>query len=65
MNFLIFMIMFYVIVLTYFLPSIIALIRKKKNVVAIFLLNLLLGWTILGWVVALIWSVSYSQLDME
>ena len=38
----------------YFIPSIIG--YRKKNGVAIFVLNLLLGWTILGWIIALIWA---------
>lgn len=41
----------------YFLPSFIAFLRQHKNKLAIFLLNLLLGWTILGWVVSLVWSL--------
>lgn len=41
----------------YFLPSLIAFLRNHKNKLAIFLLNLLLGWTVLGWVVSLVWSV--------
>ena len=41
----------------YFLPAVIAFLRKHKNKLAIFLLNLLLGWTVLGWVASLIWSV--------
>jgi len=41
----------------YFLPAVIALLRKHKNKLAIFLLNFLLGWTVLGWVASLIWSV--------
>lgn len=40
----------------YFLPVIIG--RKKKNVLAIFILNLFLGWTFIGWVVALIWATT-------
>ena len=39
----------------YFLPSIIG--SKKRNKVAIFIVNLLLGWTIVGWFVALTWAV--------
>ncbi|HEY5391970.1 MAG TPA: superinfection immunity protein [Hanamia sp.] len=38
----------------YFLPTIIGF--KKKNATAIFILNLFLGWTFIGWVVALVWS---------
>ena len=41
-------------VLLYFLPTLIA--RDKPDLVAIFLLNLLLGWTVIGWFVALIWA---------
>lgn len=39
-----------------FLPTLIALIRGHDNSFAIFLTNLLLGWTVIGWLVALIWS---------
>lgn len=42
----------------YFLPSIIAVSRRHHNAFAICLLNLLLGWTVLGWVGSLVWSVT-------
>lgn len=38
----------------YFLPSILG--HNKRNAGAIFLVNFLLGWTIVGWVVALFWA---------
>lgn len=38
----------------YFLPAIVG--RRKRNAGAIFLLNLLLGWTFIGWVAALVWA---------
>ncbi|HTS36908.1 MAG TPA: superinfection immunity protein [Candidatus Solibacter sp.] len=41
----------------YFLPSIIALARSKRDLLAIFLLNLFLGWSVIGWIVALVWAV--------
>jgi len=41
----------------YFLPTFIAMFRDRTNTMAIFTLNILLGWTFLGWVGALIWSV--------
>jgi len=47
---------FLMFVLIYFLPTLIAI--GKKYVSGIFTLNLLLGWTILGWIGALIWAVS-------
>lgn len=44
----------------YFLPSIIALARSKRDILAIFLLNLFLGWSVIGWVVALIWAAKHD-----
>ncbi len=41
----------------YFTPTLVAFLKQHKNKLAIFLLNLLLGWTVLGWVVSLVWSV--------
>jgi hypothetical protein len=42
----------------YILPTIIALVKKKQNTAAIALVNLLLGWSFIGWVVALVWAVT-------
>ena len=44
----------------YFLPSIVAACRKHVNFTAIFILNLFLGFTLFGWVFALIWAVYNS-----
>jgi hypothetical protein len=40
----------------YFLPAIIAVDRRHEQGLAIFVLNLLLGWTALGWILALVWA---------
>jgi len=40
----------------YFLPSIVALARSKRDILAIFLLNFFLGWSVIGWIVALVWA---------
>ena len=40
----------------YLLPAIIAGCRETKNALGITLLTLLLGWTMLGWIGALIWA---------
>jgi hypothetical protein len=45
----------------YFTPLLIAIVRKKSNVVAIGALNTLLGWSLIGWVVALVWALSKDQ----
>ena len=41
----------------YFIPNFVATARKHPNANAIFALNLLLGWTVIGWVGALVWSL--------
>lgn len=40
----------------YFLPSIIG--RKKRNRGAIFALNFFLGWSVIGWIVSLVWALT-------
>ena len=44
--------------ISYFLPTVIAMLRGKSNTFAILLLNLFLGWTFIGWIVALVWSAT-------
>lgn len=46
-----------VILVTYLLPSFIAINRNNKDVNSIMVVNIFLGWTLLGWVVALAWAV--------
>lgn len=41
----------------YGLPSLVAWQRSHHNLPAILLVNLLLGWTVLGWIGALVWAV--------
>jgi hypothetical protein len=42
----------------YFLPALVARERKHKNYTPILLVNLLLGWTGLFWIGALVWSTT-------
>jgi hypothetical protein len=42
----------------YMIPAGIAILRKRSNTGAIFVVNLFLGWTLIGWVVALTWAVA-------
>ena len=48
----------------YFLPTIIAIARKRQTTLALFVLNLVLGWTVIGWIVALIWAL-YHERDSQ
>lgn len=42
----------------YMLPAGIGIIRARSNAVSIFVLNLFLGWTLIGWVISLVWAVA-------
>jgi hypothetical protein len=46
------------ILLFYFLPTFNAFMRDHPNIGAIAVINIFLGWTFIGWVVALAWSAS-------
>jgi len=50
-----------ILTLGYMLPWAIAATRGKINSGAIFWLNLLLGWTVVGWIIALVMSASAHQ----
>jgi threonine/homoserine/homoserine lactone efflux protein len=45
-----------IVISLYFLPVTIAINRNHHNAKAIGALNLLLGWTILGWFFAFVWA---------
>jgi hypothetical protein len=47
-----------VLMFVYLAPTLIAAARHTHNRIATLNLNLLLGWTLIGWVVALFWSLS-------
>ncbi len=46
------------VLILHFLPTVIAGLRHHHNTLAIFMLNLLLGWTGIGWIIAFIWSLT-------
>jgi hypothetical protein len=50
-----------ILIIIYFAPTIIAFIRQKENAVSILMLNLFLGWTFVGWVIALVWSFMVEE----
>ncbi len=49
----------------YLLPTIIAAVRRKRNTLAIFALNFLLGWTAICWIVALVWSLMAENRERK
>lgn len=47
----------------YFLPAIVANSRRHPNSGPILVINLLLDWTFLGWVGALVWALSSTGVQ--
>ena len=47
----------------YLLPWAIAVLRDLRTHFSVFLVNLLLGWTIIGWIVALVMSLRKLRPD--
>ena len=46
-----------VVLVLYFLPSIVGAVRKVPNIGSVIVINVFLGWTFVGWVVALAMAV--------
>ena len=61
----IFMMIGFISLVIYFLPTIVAIIRKNNSTLAIFILNLLLGWSFIAWVIALVWAFSKNTSSLE
>jgi hypothetical protein len=60
------------IILFYFLPTMIAGRSGHPRTSGIFVINLVFGWSVLGWVIALVWAlspplqaVSYGRLQND
>lgn len=49
--------LFVLILFVYFIPTIAAIKNNHRNIGGIFVLNLFLGWTLLGWVIALVIAI--------
>lgn len=46
----------------YFVPSIVAIARKVMNYGSVVVINLFLGWTFIGWVIALAMACRTSRV---
>ena len=49
-------IIYVVLALIYFLPALVAWRRKSPNLVTVLIVNLLAGWTVIGWLLPLWWA---------
>lgn len=53
------LLMFWIIVgfvTLYFVPAIVAFSRKHNSKVAILVVNFVFGWSLVGWIIALVWA---------
>ena len=46
----------------YFLPTIVALMRERHDKLSIFLLNFFLGWSVIGWIICLVWACKSERI---
>jgi hypothetical protein len=53
---------FLIVLVLYFVPSIVAVARKVTHQGSVIVLNLFLGWTFIGWVVALAMACRTSRV---
>lgn len=51
---------FLVLFVFYWLPTIIAIARHTHSALGVAALNFFLGWTVVGWVMALLWALAAS-----
>ena len=42
----------------YWLPTLIAIVRQTPSALGVAMVNFFLGWTVIGWVMALVWALA-------
>jgi hypothetical protein len=47
----------------YWLPTIISMVRGLPSVLGIAALNFFLGWTVVGWILALMWALAARPVE--
>jgi len=55
---------FLLLLVIYFVPTMVARSRNHINATAIFVANLLLGWTVLGWAIAMVWAFTITPVSV-
>jgi hypothetical protein len=49
----------------HFLPSIVAFSREHPRRITLLVLNILVGWTLIGWIVLLIWAFARPSSNVH
>ena len=49
----------------YFIPVIIAYVRKHNNLLAITIMTIFLGWTFFGWLAAILWALNSDTQNKD
>jgi T4 superinfection immunity protein len=44
--------------LMYWLPTLVAIVRHTPSALGVAALNFFLGWTVIGWIMALVWALA-------
>jgi hypothetical protein len=42
----------------YWLPTLIAIVRGTPSALGVAMFNFFLGWTVIGWIMALVWALA-------
>ena len=45
-------------IVLYWLPTLIAIVRQTHSALGVAMLNFFLGWTVVGWFLALFWALA-------
>jgi hypothetical protein len=54
----------FILLFMYFAPNVIGFYRQHHHRWLILLINLLTGWTLLGWVICLLWSCGKVEVQV-
>jgi len=57
--------MLFISLAVYCVPIIVAYVRKHRNIVAISILTVFLGWSFLGWLGAFLWALNSDVEEQE
>lgn len=56
---------YFILIALYLIPAVVAWKVNHKNKAAVILLNIFLGWTVIGWVGALVWAAMKTQRQTQ